>query len=106
MLTHDLKPEDNIENSEDQKKKKVTKERSIDSKHDSKLESVDEAELEDYKANKNVWEGIQVSKMQPRHRMERVEEEGSTPKQPDCLSRDLCSHKLIGKKNFFRKLLH
>ena len=67
MLTHDLKPEDNIENvrTKKKKKKKVTKERSIDSKHDSKLESVDKAELEDYKANKNVWEGIQVSKMNP-----------------------------------------
>ena len=106
MLTHHLKSEDKIENSEDKKKKKVTKERSIDSKHDSKLESVDEAELEDYKTNKIVWEGIQVSKMQPRHQMERVEEEGSTPKQPDRFSHDLCSHKLIGKKIFFRKLVH
>lgn len=79
----------------------MTKERSRDSKHDLKLESVDGAELEDYKANKNVWEGIQMSKMQPRLQMEREEEEGSMPKQPDRFSHELFSHKLIGKKKFF-----
>ena len=86
--------------------KKVTKERSRDSKHDLKLESVDGAELEDHKANKNVWEGIQMSKMQPRHQMEREEEEGSIPKQPDRFSHELFSHKLIGENFFFSKLVH